>query len=979
MQRLQKTSLLAGTIMATAMIAAPAHAQDNEGADAASGNAEASQAGGIVVTGSRIPRNDLNSVVPVTVVPVEEFALTGAINVEQVLNAMPQFTPENTAFSNNPGNGAVTLDLRNLGSTRTLVLVNGRRWMPFDASLVADVNTIPQFLLGSVEVQTGGASAVYGADAVAGVVNFGLRNIQGVEMNATYGLTERGDGAEYQVNAAIGTSLDDGRGNVTMYMNYSRRSAVGQGDREFSERAADDGCIVPGSTGRGNLGTPFPGNASATGCTARGGELGLIGFGSILGPTGRINPAGTGFQIFTPSGGDLRAFRDPEDRYNFAPDNFLQLPQERYLIGAYGSYEIAPNIEFYSEFSFVRNEVTQQLAPTPAGFAGVLLQPDSPFFSATTQAFLAPLANADGFVPATMQFRFNQISDRTSFQNRDSFRIVGGFRGDVTNDINFDAYYMYGRTSNTNLQRGNVSVSRTRAALETEFGPGGELRCRSATARAAGCVPFNMFGEQAASAAALSYVSVNATNAFSADIMNAVGVLSGTLFDLTSAGAIGWSGGVEYRKLRGSFTPDEFLSSGDVVGFNAGQPTAGSYDVKEGFGEIRIPLVDGGFIHRLSLDGAFRYSDYSLPGVGSNWTYNAGFEFAPIQDIRFRGQYSRSVRAPNINDLFSGQFNSFPGANDPCSNRRGAALQTPEIRALCIATGVPEAAVFQARVQPNVQIETFGGGNPNVGQETADTWTFGAVIRPRFVPGLNITVDYFNIQVEDTIGTAFGGLNNLLSICYDTERSISGPACSLIVGNRSAADGALGEGNGGGNVRVLNDNVGKLETRGIDWGFDYNVPIGNGTLGLFYNATYTLRINSTPVAVFPDVFNVFAGTFTNPRYAHIARATYNQGPILATLRWRHEGGSKDSRINNQPPRVGTDPALLPVPTIGDWNLFDLSFAADISEEITWNFGVNNLFDAQPPILGAASEQANTIPGFFNPLGRQFFTGITLRF
>ena len=975
MIKFRKASLLAGTIMAGAMVANPAYAQDQDEAEAVGAVGEP---GTIFVTGSRIPRTDLDSVVPVTRVPVEEFSLTGAVNIEQVLNAMPQLTADTTGFSNNPGNGASTLSLRNLGAGRTLTLVNGRRWMPFDASLVADTNTIPQFLLGGLDIQTGGASAVYGADAVVGVINFSLRDVQGVEMNATYGITERGDGAEYQLNAAVGTSLGDGRGNVTMYMNYAKRSAVGQGDRVFSERAADDGCIVPGSTGRGNLGTPFPGGAGAGGCVARGGELGLIPFGSILGPVGRLNAAGTGFQIFTDQGGDLRAFRDPEDRYNFAPDNFLQLPQERYLIGAYGRYEVAPNIEFYSEFSFVRNEVTQQLAPTPAGFAGIQLQPDSPFFSPATQAFLAPLVNADGFVTSTIQYRFNQISDRTSFQNRDSFRIVGGFRGDVTSDINFDAYYMYGRTSNVNRQIGNAAVSRTRAALETEFdATTGAFQCRSALARSQGCVPLNVFGNQLASQAALDYISVGATNTFSAEIINAVGTLNGTLFDF-GAGPIGWLAGVEYRKLKGDFTPDEFLSSGDVVGFNAGRPTNGSYDVKEVFGEIRVPLIRDSFIHLLSLDGAFRFSDYSLSGIGGNWTYNGGAEFAPIPDIRFRGQYSRSVRAPNINNLFQGQSNSFPGAVDPCSNRRAASLQTPQVRALCEATGVPAAAVFTAAVQPNTQIETFIGGDPTVGQETADTWTAGVIIRPQFIPRLNIAVDYFDIAVKGTIGTAFGGLNNLLRICYDIEQNVNGAACSRIVGNRSLTDGALGEGNGGRNILIGSANVGLLETRGIDFNVDYNVPVGQGTLGFFYNSTYTIRVNSTPVAQFPEAFNVFAGTFENPRYAHLARLTYSQGSVLGSLRWRHEGGTKDPRINNTPPRVGTDPELLPIPRIGDWNLFDLSFQFDVSEKLTWNLGVNNLFDSQPPILGESSEQANTIPGFFNPLGRNFFTGVTLR-
>lgn len=1003
MQRFHKASLLAGTIIAGAMIAAPAHAQD---VDVSSAPAAETDGPGIVVTGSRIQRTDLNSTSPVTVVSPEEFRLTGAVNVEQVLNTLPQVLPGLTGFSNNPGNGAVTLNLRNLGATRTLVLVNGRRWMFYDTNQIVDLNTIPQFLLGGVEVVTGGASAVYGSDAVAGVVNFKLRDIEGLELGGSYSLTSRGDGARYQVNAAIGSAFDDGRGAVTMFANYTSRKPIFQGAREFSERASGDGCIVAGSTGRGGIGTPFggPGGAAVNSATAgfcgtgtrSGGELGFVPQGSATTPTGTFLAGPTGAQssyIFNPTGGGSRLFQDPQDLYNFAPDNYLQLPQERYLIGAYGHYEFSDGIEAYSELSFVRNNVAQELAPTPAGVS-VPLFVNSPFFNDQTRALLAqnPVSTTAGatlgnplYRQTQVNFRFNDLGGRNSDFSREAFRVLGGVRGGITDNINFDAYYQYSRTSNTNLQRGNISASRFRNALTVEFVPGSttQVRCVDAAARAAGCVPLNVFGTGLADPAALNYLSINATNITTSELVNAVGAISGTLFNLgMGADDVGFAAGVEYRKMNSDFIPDTFLASGDVLGFNAGLPTSGGYDVKEVFGELRVPLLQDSFIESLELTGAFRYSDYSLPRVGGNWTYNVGGEFSPVRGVRFRGMYSRAVRAPNVQDLFGGASTGFPQANDPCSDRGPAAERTDALRAFCIASGVPANAVFTRGVQPNAQIQADFGGNPDVGEETSDTFTAGVVFQPSFIPRLNITVDYFNIKVEDTINTRLGGLGSALSLCFNTVQNLSDPTCSAFVGRRNAGTGALGLNSGGLNPILVQDNVGLLKTSGIDFQVDYNVPLLGGDLGFFFLATYLDKYRNTPVALLPEREFIVEGTYGLPEYRHNFRATYSRGPVLASVRWRYEGKQQDSRILNTfqgNTRVGEDPARLVQPSIGAWNYFDLALSADIDERFTINAGVNNVFDKQPPILGSQAEQANTLPSFFDVLGRDFFVGVNMRF
>lgn len=987
MQRFKKASLLASTFMVGAMIAAPAYAQD---ADVANETAETTENNAIVVVGSRIQRQDLESTSPVAVVTAEEFRLTGAVNVEQVLNTIPQILPDTTGFSNNPGNGNVTLDLRNLGAVRTLVLVNGRRWMLADTNQLVDLNTVPQFLLSNAEVLTGGASAVYGTDAVAGVVNFNLREIEGMELNGTYSLTGQGDGARYQFNAAIGSAFDDGRGAVTMYASYTRRDPIFQDARLFSATATDEGCIVPGSAGADEIGTRFGVGAAAgiSGCTGRGGQLGFLRGGSPTTPIGTIvAPAGT--FIFNPTGGGTRLFQNPGDLYNFNPDSYLQLGQERYLAGAYGRYEFTTNIEAYAEFSFVRNEVPTELAPTPAGVTAPLFV-NSPFFDAGTRAVLnTNPANAllgPNYRDTQLSFRFNQLSGRVSNFDRDAFRILGGVRGDITDNLRFDAYYNYSRTTNTVLQRGNISRSRYINALTVEFVPGSttDLRCSDAAARSAGCFPINAFGLNLADPRAIDYISVNATNVTTSELINMVGNINGELFNLgLGAEDVAFALGAEYRKVRAEFIPDEFLSSGDVLGFNAGQPTAGDYSVKEIFGEIRVPVLQDNVIHRLELNGAFRYSDYSLPAVGGNWTYNIGGDLAPIEGLRFRGSYARAVRAPNVQDLFGGASTGFPAAIDPCSDRGPVAERTAELRAFCITSGVPAANVFTRDVQPAAQIQANFGGNPNVLPETSDTWTIGAVIQPTFIPRLNVTVDYYNIVIDGTIGTLGGGFGGAIGLCFNTIRNFSDQICQAFQGTRNPVNGAIGETAGGRNPLIGSGNVGRVETAGIDFQVDYSFPLLGGDFSVFYFGTWLQKYRNTPVAAIPERVNFIEGIFANPEYRHNVRFSYNRGPALVSLRWRMEGAVEDGRLFNTfagNTRTPIDPATLPKPFIDSYSLFDLALSYDVSETLVLNLGVNNLFDKQPPILGAAAaEQANTFPSFYDVLGRDFFVGVNFRF
>ncbi len=987
-----RNKLLATTLLIGATtFASPAFAQ---AAPAAQDDAEASEA--IVVTGSRIARRDLSSTSPVSVVPAEEFRLAGAINVEQVLNTLPQVAPGVTSFSNNPGNGAATLNLRNLGAQRTLVLVNGRRWMFYDTNQIVDLNTIPQFLLEGVELQTGGASAVYGSDAIAGVVNFRLRqNLEGITLGAQNSITEEGDGHRFDVNFAIGSKFADDRGSVTVYGNYTRREPIFQGDRAFSRFAAGDGCVVRGSTNRETgIGTNLGGSLAT--CVARGGDVGLVPGGSSATPIATLPGVGGGNGlIFNPTGGGTRAFLNPEDLFNFAPVNYLQLPQERYLFGGYGNFEITDGVEAYTELSYVNSEVAQELAATPAGISASL-QINSPFFNAATQAALTAAATpadlALGRSTQTVGYRFQQSGPRNSNQGRSAFRMLAGVRGDISPKFSYDLFYSYARTENTQFQQGNVSVSRYRASLETET-VGGVTRCRDAAARAAGCLPVNVFGLGLADPAALRYVTINSTNLETSDLQNLVGTINGSLGSLFgNTEEVGFAIGGEYRRVSAAYVPDTFLASGDVVGFNAGQPTSGNYDSKEVFGEIRVPLIKDSFIHRLEVTGAARYSDYSLDRVGGVWTYAFGGDFAPIPDVTFRGQYQRATRAPNVQDLFGGQSVGFPGAIDPCSDRGPVANQTATVRALCVANGVPAANVFTRAVQPNAQIQALFGGNPNLGAETSDTFTVGAVIRPSFVPRLNITIDYYNISLRDQIATFAGGLANALSLCFTVAQDLSNPICSIFAGARNPATGALGETSGGRNPAILSANIASLTTTGIDLQVDYTVPVafsltgsGSSRLNMSFIGTYLDTYRSTVVAAIPERVTIAEGSISGnplPRWRHTARFSYIDGPAQLSLRWRYTGPVSDPRITNTfngLVRVPQDPAQFSNPRIGAYNYFDLTVSASVTQNFQLTAGVNNIANVKPTVLGSLQEQGNNFPGTYDPLGRDFFVSGRLTF
>lgn len=938
---------LSAMVMAGALFSAPAMAQDSvpQSSDAASGPQE------IVVTGSRIARSNIETAAPVASVSAEEFKLSGTVNVEQVINTLPQVIPGTTAFSNNPGGGVSTLNLRGLGSNRTMVLVNGRRWVSFDTSQVVDLNTIPAFLIDHVEVVSGGASAVYGSDALAGVVNFTLnKDLDGMIAGGQYSVTGKGDGPRYEAYVAMGGKIGD-RGHATVYAEYFKREAIFQGARSFSSSALGDGAngLVPA----GSSTTPN-GRVTSTYSTGAGGVC----------PTGNVFCSPGAY--YTAPG--VSRPRTGADLYNYAPDNYLQVPQERYMLGGYADYEIAEGHTAYAEVTYVNNRVANELAPTPVtGTFQVNINAVSPFLSAGDVAALRQLDSiattgntvGDGVVPLAIQRRVKETGSRNSLDERNAFRVLAGVRGDITNSLNYDIYYSYARTRNANVQAGNISKSAFQAGL-------------NGTADA-----INIFGPGTLTKGMVDQISILAQNGDISELQVLNGSVSGNVFNLgLGADDVGFALGGEYRHMSSQFIPDTALSSGDVIGFNAGDATAGAYSAKEIFGELRVPLIaNKPFIQELELNGAARYSDYSLKAVGGVWAYAAGVKWSPVRDFAIRGQYQRAVRAPNVGELFGGQAVNFPTAADPCA--QAAAATNTTVRNLCIATGVPAAAVGNKSLQLNTQIQDLEGGNPNLKQETSDSYTAGLVFTPSFVPGLTATVDWYNIKVNNQISTLGGGLANTLNLCYNTIQNINSVYCQAFVGKRNA----LGQFDGVNPPQILNANVGKLEVEGIDVEVNYTRNLGFGLLAptsrvnLNFMGTYTITSNSTPVADLPDIVNRCAGKFGlvcgNPtaKYKWASRATWVDGILTTSVRWRHLSAVRDDDPT-------TDYIVERVPA---YDLFDLSFSAEFDKKFTFSIGVNNLFDKQPALIGDNQQQANTYPSTYDVLGRDFFVSGRFKF
>lgn len=893
----------------------------------------------IIVTGSRIARTNLVSPSPVTQVDAVELQFTGTVNVEDLLNDLPQVVAGLTSTTNNGSNGTATVDLRGLGTNRTLVLVNGRRFVGSTQDGTVDINNVPAALIDRVEVVTGGASAVYGSDAIAGVVNFILKdNFEGIQVDGNYGISGEGDAETWDVTLTLGGNFANDRGNAVLSIGYLNREPLLQAERAFSRDTFSDAgggqITLVGSptapSGRTDnlLANPYPGNQNYA-----------------FGPGGVVRP----FQGGTSTGYG--------DTYNFAPVNYLQVPQVRFNVAALGSFELFEGVEAFVEGFYINSQVDAQLAPTP--ITGITVEVDNPFITPSLRALLN--SRPDPTAPFLIRKRTAEVGPRVSEFESQTVRVTTGLRGDfnfIGRDWNWDAYFNYGRVTLESLNLGLISFQRFQDAVNC-YGPNA----------VAGCVPLNPFGPNSISPAAAAYVTVPSPNRTEVQQRIFSASISGDLFELP-AGPLGVAVGAEYREEESDFRPDFFSGTGDLVGGANAGPVSGGFDVSEVFGELVVPILsDLPFVQELAAEAGIRYSDYS--NIGGVTTWKAGATWTPIDQVRFRGIFQRAIRAPSINELFAAAQQSFEPVVDPCS---ASANPTGRVADVCVQQGLLRDAI--GLFEDDGQIEVTFAGNPDLSEEKSDTWTIGAVLSP--IDWLDLSIDWYRIEIEDAIRPFGGGVGSLLAACFNT-------------GNANSAECSPGgtpiRRDGTGEIvpfTVPNQNIGQLKADGIDLQGNGNYDLGNGhSVSANVLVTWVNSYEFTPNPQLPIVYE-YAGTVgfsadesAIPEWKVNARLTYDTGPWSVSYRVRWIDSVTNRQIADAE-AVGDPPPVLAVPEVGAVWYHDIAAQVRIGESMTFTAGANNVFDRQPPIL-PDTISANTDASTYDTLGRYFFVNASVRF
>lgn len=1008
-----KTRLLMSSMIAGAMFVAtatvPAVAQEDDAAVATTDAPEEAEARQqrITVTGSRILQPNLVTTSPVSSVSSEDIKLQGVTRVEDLVVQLPQaFAAQNSTVSNG-ASGTATVSLRNLGASRTLVLIDGKR-MPYGSpnSVPADLNLIPGQLVERVDVLTGGASAVYGSDAVAGVVNFIMKtDFEGIQLDAQYGFfnhendydtngnlrdviagrsaTNPGqfrlpednvtDGISKEITAIMGVRTDDGRGNLVGYVSYRNNDEVLQANRDYSACAIG----VASATGFtcGGSSTAFPGRVNNT----------FFGFGPGNEDINGEIPAPFDFTIDQATGA-LRPFNGALDQYNFGPLNYYQRPDERYSFGAFGRYEINPYVEAYTSLMFMDYSSIAQIAPSGNFFATETLNCDNPLFSADFAAAIgcdaAAIANGD-VVNAFFGRRNVEGGGRRDNLGYQTYRGVVGLRGEFAGAPNWQ-YDVSGQFSQVTLSRAytnEFSITRLNRALNVVTDPNSGLPvCASVLdGTDPNCVPYNIFNLNGVTPEALDYLQVplvqSGTTSQNVVIASVTGDLTG--YGLKSPAAtegLKVAAGIEYRRDAIEQVVDVTFATGDGAGQGgATLPLSGSIDAYDVFGEFQLPLAsDRPGVQLLSLDGAARLSDYST-GISSE-SWKVGGEYAPTNDIRFRASFQKAVRAPNVIELFQSQgLNLFDIDQDPCGDAPTASLQQ------CVDTGVPSAIYGSAGLNsPAGQYNFLQGGNPDLEPEEADTFTIGFVATPSFLPGLTLSVDYYDIEITNLV-TVFGA-ENVLNGCYGVNGApLDTSQCAKI--NRNAG-GSLWV-NPEGFVVDLNTNIGGLATSGFDinaaYAFDLSAvgAAGIGGFALTYQGTIVDKLEEDlgngQINDYLGTYGGVAGT-PNPEYRHRARLNW-QTPVEGLElngTWRHIG-AVDLFGSTATTRVDY--------TLDAQNYFDLAGIWAVKDWAAFRFGVNNVLDDDPPLSASVGTtgNGNTFPQTYDAMGRYVFVGLTLDF
>ncbi|HRP09753.1 MAG TPA: TonB-dependent receptor [Terricaulis sp.] len=925
--------------------------------------------GEIVVTGSRIARRDFSSPTPILTTNEAAIQESGVSNIEETMNVLPQFVAAGDATTT--GRAAqgqrASLNLRGLGANRNLVLLDGRR-LPFaNAQGVIDVNIIPSALIRGVETITGGASAVYGSDAMSGVVNFQTRrDFEGLQLDVQYGDTFEFDRQTYDTSLTGGGSFADDRGRFSISVGHSERERLRGTERKHMAEATPSGFFGAGAyiPTTGNLpdqtvlNAIFQGYDGLSTTVPRSGGAANIGFnddGSLFLVNSARNYRG-------PTSGDYFILNG-QVRHPFGPTIDVTSAQERtYAFGQFG-YDITPNIEAYVQFLYVDSETDQDDGWSLTQYGTLVNMPTTnPFIPADLATILA--SRPDPTADFQWNTRYVGVGHKGFNERLNVWQGIVGLRGDLGfSDWTFDIHYSADQTD---------SVRTVRNAVVKEFvedlyyaPDGGASIC------AGGFNPFGDANAMSLSAECANYITVSMkdTQAISQDIFEAA--IQGSLFELP-AGPLQFSLVAGRREQSYAFDPDSRARvTGAIEAISAQVPAAGEITVNEISGELLIPLLrDAPFAESLELGVAYRYSDYNY--AGGNSTYKVDATWTPVSGLLFRGGYARAVRAPNMAESFfdrqasAAPIGTPPTGGDPCDIRTPArAAGGATLRQLCIDTGIPAGVIDSFIVPTSSAGNSITSGNPNLRPEVADTYTLGMVVQPRFGPdalqNLQFSIDYYDITIEDVIGSV--AAINVLNSCYNQDGANPGFSATNVYCTLLHRD----------NNGILTSvdtpflNLGGLHVRGIDFAAEWNQEVGPGELSLSTVISYKLNDETKDFANSPWV--EFVGTGTRYRFHSVSSIAYTWGPARVGLRFRYTGAQDDATSVTRPasPAPGAD-AFLGI---------DLNASYRVNDAVEIRAGVNNLYQPDAPLPNLTVEQ--TSGSLYDAVGRQFYVAFRAKF
>ena len=995
MRRAAHCAILTGAAAAAVTALPAAYAQEAAGVEE------------LVVTGTRIRQPGVVSSSPIYSIGSEEIIRQQEPEIEKLLRLLPITAAGDNQNVNNGTDGAATIDLRGLGTQRNLVMLNGKRMVPFSFDGEVDTAMIPTALIERIDIVTGGASAVYGSDAISGAINVLLKDdFEGVDIQWNTSQTGEGDGEDTFGAVTLGANAADGRGNVVLSVGFQERDAITLGQRPLGQLG------ITTQTGAnyaqflaGQPPVPPPPDCTGPNAVATGGS------GTTI-PT-RVTIAGG------PSVGQFRTDGSLPlgncSTFNFNPYNYYQTPLERYNGTVIGNLEFSESVDVYAMFNYGKAKVQSLVAPSGIFGSNYFTPLGNPLIGAQARQQLIDRGNfgigngtvngpgipnpatpdpndtlfhnwndnnGNGVVDAADDLniayfrRTEELGPRSEDITGELFQATFGLRGDLSENWSYDASFQYGESNRMLFRAGYTNVTNVGAALQTLDGTtclGGE----------AGCVPINLFGgfgtitpEMAAYASASGFRQQD----YEQLIASAYVTGSFDALQLPSADSpIAFSFGAERRDEYAREIPDECLKVqptsclGGAGGFFA--PLEGSYDVKELFTEVLIPLVDGARGARgLDIELGYRYSDYNPSGTDDTW--KAGINWRPVEPLLIRAMRQRAARAPNVGELADPQVTGLANATmDPCSNNPDAPPLTPELIALCVSTGMSVAQVGTVDDIIVGQINTFEGtlltALPQI--EHADTTTFGFVWTPDIdaLQGAVFSLDYYDIDISDYIDTF--SAQEVLDGCY--QLALAGECAKIRrVGGNLILDGS--------GVEIFTQNLKYIRAEGIELGFSFGIGVGRGDLNFSGTANHYLthEFQSRDELPVVECVGYFGTSCEQPRpdTRFIQRTTWDYNNLSVSAQWRHFGETE----RELPERTPT--SFVPFLTIDSFDYLDLYASYRIRDRYLLSFGAMNVTDEEPPVVGneagdTAFNSGNTFPGVYETLGRTYTFQVNIGF